>query len=191
MKIFWENALTVEEVRGGGVERRAINWQKRTQKSRFCFTLSRLTRVHVCEVRISLGKAKEKSVLSSFLIKKMTEMAEEKSCSSSAVPFQLVEKITGRPSRKPKFGRSQKPEDKKRRRTNIHLVRRLHGAFDFIFYFFYCVPPHAAAFVAPNGRRVEKFSSLSSEKMANNYRPIMFFRKGRRGARFPVPSISQ
>ena len=107
-------------------------------------------------------------------------MAEEKCCSSSAVPFQLVEKITGRPSRKPKFGRSQKPEEKKRRRTNIHLVRRLHGAFDFII-FFYCVPPHAAAFVAPNGRRVEKFSSLSSEKMANNYRPIMFFRKGRRG----------
>ena len=108
-------------------------------------------------------------------------MAEEKCCSSSAVPFQLVEKITGRPSRKPKFGRSQKPEEKKRRRANIHLVRRLHGAFDFILFFFTASPPHAAAFVAPNGRRVEKFSSLSSEKMANNYRPIMFFRKGRRG----------
>ena len=193
MKIFWENALTVEEVRGGvGKEGNQLA-KTYPEKSVLLHALSTYTRACVRGSNF-FGKGQRKIcslLLFHFHKKKCREMAEEKCCSSSAVPFQLVEKITGRPSRKPKFGRSQKPEEKKRRRTNIHLVRRLHGAFDFIFYFFYCVPPHAAAFVAPNGRRVEKFSSLSSEKMANNYRPIMFFRKGRRGARFPVPSISQ
>ena len=148
------------------------------EKSVLLHAPSTYMRACVCEVRISFGEAKRKnlfSLCSFFTFIKMYKNGRGEMLLIISGSVSTGRKITGRPSRKPKIGRSQ-TRRKEMRRTNIHLVRRLHGAFDFLLR-----PPHAAAFVAPNGRRVEKFHPYHRRKWPTITGRLCSSEKGRRG----------
>ena len=130
------------------MERRAINWQKRTQKSRFCFTLSRLTRVHVCEVRISLGKAKEKSVLSSFFtfIKKMYRNGRGEMLLIICGSVSTGRKNNGAAEQETEIWTQPKTRRKEKATYKHSSCSTASRCVRFYFIFFYCVPPTRSGF---------------------------------------------